>query len=52
VKTLVTHAIETWNSCAELRDSSKKVEASRAATTLAKNSPLWGSQEDDIKNCV
>jgi hypothetical protein len=40
VKTLVMHALETWNSCAELRNSTTKAEASRAATTLAKNSPL------------
>jgi metal-dependent amidase/aminoacylase/carboxypeptidase family protein len=40
VNTLVTHALENWNSCAELRKSTTKAEASRAATTLAKNSPL------------
>jgi hypothetical protein len=40
VKTLLTHALDTWNACTELRNSTTKVEASRAATTLAKNSPL------------
>jgi hypothetical protein len=40
VITLVTHALETWNSWAELRKSRTKAEAIRAATTLAKNSPL------------
>jgi hypothetical protein len=40
VKTLVTHALETWNLCAELRNSKSKAEASRAATIVAKNSPL------------
>jgi hypothetical protein len=37
VKTLVTHGLEIWNSCAELRDASTK---DRAATILAKNSLL------------
>jgi hypothetical protein len=40
VKTLVTHALETWNACAELRNSKSKAKASRAATNLARNSPL------------
>jgi hypothetical protein len=40
VKTLVTHALETWSACAELRNSKLKAEASRAATNLARNSPL------------
>jgi hypothetical protein len=38
--TLVTHALETWNSSAELRDSKSKAEANRAATNLARNSLL------------
>jgi hypothetical protein len=40
VDTLVTHALETWNTCAELRDSKSKAEANRAATDLARKSPL------------
>jgi hypothetical protein len=40
VKSLVTRALEIWNLCPELRDASTKAEANRAATTLAKNSPL------------
>jgi hypothetical protein len=40
VKTLMTHALEIWNSCSELRDASTKAKAIRVATTLAKNSPL------------
>jgi hypothetical protein len=40
VNTLVTHALETWNACAKLKDSESKAEASRAATNLARNSPL------------
>jgi hypothetical protein len=39
IKTLVTHALKTWNSCAELRNSKSKAEASRAATILVRNSP-------------
>jgi hypothetical protein len=38
--TLVTHALETWNTCAELRDSKSKTEANRAATNFAQKSPL------------
>jgi hypothetical protein len=38
--TLVTHALERWNACAELRDARTKAEANRAATSLARNSPL------------
>jgi hypothetical protein len=38
--TLVTHALETWNACAELRDARTKAEANRASTSLARNSPL------------
>jgi hypothetical protein len=40
MKTLVTHALETWNAYAELRNSKSKTEASRAATNLARNSLL------------
>jgi hypothetical protein len=40
MKTLVTHVLETWNACAELRNSKSKAQASRAATNLARNSPL------------
>jgi hypothetical protein len=40
VKTFVTHVLEIWNSCAELRDAPTKAKANKAATTLAKNSPL------------
>jgi hypothetical protein len=42
MNTLVTHALKTLNACAELRDSKSKAEASRAATNLARNSPLLG----------
>jgi hypothetical protein len=38
--TLLTHALKTWNACAELRDARTKAEANRAATILARNSPL------------
>jgi hypothetical protein len=40
VKTLLTHALKSGNLCAELRNSPTKAKASRAATTLAKNSLL------------
>jgi uncharacterized membrane protein (UPF0136 family) len=40
MNTLVTHVLETWNACTELRNSKSKAKASRAATNLAKNSPL------------
>jgi hypothetical protein len=40
VKTLVTHALETWKACTELKNSKSKAKASRAATILARNSPL------------
>jgi hypothetical protein len=40
VNTLLTPALETWNAYAELRDSKSKAKASRAATNLARNSPL------------
>jgi hypothetical protein len=40
VDTLVTHALETWNACAELRDSKSKAEANKAATNLARKSLL------------
>jgi hypothetical protein len=38
--TLVTYALATWNACAELQDTRTKAEANRAATILARNSPL------------
>jgi hypothetical protein len=38
--TLVTHTLETWNTCGELKDSKSKAEANRAATNLARKSPL------------
>jgi hypothetical protein len=40
IKTLVTHALETSNSCTELRNSKSKAKASRAAAILARNSLL------------
>jgi hypothetical protein len=40
METLVTHAVKTLNACAELRDSKTKAEANRAATNLARKSPL------------
>jgi hypothetical protein len=40
VDTLVTHVLETWNTCEELRDSKSKAEAKRAATNLTQKSPL------------
>jgi hypothetical protein len=36
----VTHGLEAWNACRELRDSKTKTEACRAATPLARDSPL------------
>jgi hypothetical protein len=38
--TLVTHALETWNTCAELSDSKSMAEANRATTNLSRKSPL------------
>jgi hypothetical protein len=38
--THVTHGLEAWNACRELRDSRTKAEACRAATRLARDSPL------------
>jgi hypothetical protein len=38
--THVTHGLEVWNACKELRGLRSKVEASRAATQLARESPL------------
>jgi hypothetical protein len=38
--THVTHGLEIWNTCKELRDSRTKAEASHAATRLARESPL------------
>jgi hypothetical protein len=55
VDTLVTHALETWNTCAELRDSKSKAKANRAATNLARKSllcvrrRLWGGREKKRK---
>jgi hypothetical protein len=36
----VMHGLEAWNTCRELRDSRTKAEACRAATRLARESPL------------
>jgi hypothetical protein len=36
----VTHGLETWSACKELRDSRTKAEACRVATRLARDSPL------------
>jgi hypothetical protein len=38
--THVTHGLEVWNACKELRDSRSKAKASPAATLLARESPL------------
>jgi hypothetical protein len=38
--THVTHGLEAWNACRELQDSRTKAEACRAATRLARESPL------------
>jgi hypothetical protein len=38
--THITHGLEAWNACRELRDSRTKAEAYRAATQLARDSPL------------
>jgi hypothetical protein len=38
--THVTHGLEAWNACMELRDSRTKAEACPAATRLARDSPL------------
>jgi hypothetical protein len=38
--THVTHGLEVWNTCKELSDSRLKAEANRAATRLARESPL------------
>jgi hypothetical protein len=38
--THVTHGLEAWNACRELRDSRTKAEACCAATRLARESPL------------
>jgi hypothetical protein len=38
--THITHGLEAWNACRELRDSRTKAEACRAATRLARDSPL------------
>jgi hypothetical protein len=40
IDTHVTHGLEVWNACAELRDSRSKAEASCAATQFARESPL------------
>jgi hypothetical protein len=41
----VTHGLEVWNRCKELRDSKSKAEGSRAAMRLARDSPLWGGPD-------
>jgi hypothetical protein len=38
--THVTHGLEVWNACAELRDARTKAEANQAAMRLARKSPL------------
>jgi hypothetical protein len=38
--THVTHGLEVWNACRELRDTRSKAEASRAASRFARESPL------------
>jgi hypothetical protein len=38
--THVTHSLQVWNACAELRDARIKAEANRAAVRLAWKSPL------------
>jgi hypothetical protein len=38
--THVTHGLEVWNACVELRDARTKAEANRAAVLLARKSPL------------
>jgi hypothetical protein len=38
--THVTHGLEVWNACKELRDSRLRAEASRAAMRLGRESPL------------
>jgi hypothetical protein len=38
--THVTHSLEAWNECRDLRDSRTKAEACRAATRLARESPM------------
>jgi hypothetical protein len=38
--THITHGLEAWNACRELRESRTKAQASRAATRLARDSPL------------
>jgi hypothetical protein len=40
VKMFVTHELQIWNSCAELRDAPTKAKANKAASTLARNSQL------------
>jgi enoyl-[acyl-carrier-protein] reductase (NADH) len=38
--TFVSHALKIWNSCAELRSAATMAKVIKAATILAKNSPL------------
>jgi hypothetical protein len=38
--THITHGLEAWNACRELRDSRTKAKPCRAATQLARDSPL------------
>jgi hypothetical protein len=50
--THVTHGLEVWNACRELRDSRSKAEACRAATRLVKESPLRGSPNLAIRRLL
>jgi hypothetical protein len=38
--THVTHGVEVWNACTELRESRSRAKASRAAMRLAREPPL------------
>jgi hypothetical protein len=42
IDTHVTHGLEVWNACRELRESRSRAEASPAAMRLARESPLSG----------
>jgi hypothetical protein len=42
IDTHVTHGLEVWNACKELRDARTKAEANQAALRLARKAPLWG----------
>jgi hypothetical protein len=39
VETHVTHGLEVWNACKELRNARSKAKANRAAVRLARESP-------------